>query len=154
MKLAFEGYGFSPKQILDGLTERGWMEAYSETAKVGKALFSGKEQRAIKLSQAISTFFFTASQSSHSTTGRHKSTTKATTVDAPPISAAIIQKPRINDSTTTKRRVSASRSNTATPPKPVDSTLASLAALQQAIFAMDVRSPRTIPRVPPSIERP
>jgi conjugal transfer pilus assembly protein TraI len=146
---AFEGYGFSPKQILDGLTERGWMEAYSESAKVGKALFSGAEQRAIKLSQAISTFFDTAPLSSHSTTDKHKSTTKTTTADAPPISAANIQKPRISDSTTTKRRVGTSRSNTATTPKPVDPTLASLAALQQAIFALDVRSPRTIPRVPP-----
>ena len=33
----FAGYGFTPKQILDGLTEQGWMEAASEVAKVGDA---------------------------------------------------------------------------------------------------------------------
>ncbi len=54
---AFAGYGFTPKQILDGLTERGWMEADSEVAKVGEAEFASGIAKAIRLSRSISDLF-------------------------------------------------------------------------------------------------
>ncbi len=54
---AFAGYGFTPKQILDGLTERGWMEADSEVAKVGEAEFASGIAKAIRLTQPISHLF-------------------------------------------------------------------------------------------------
>ena len=54
---AFAGYGFTPKQILDGLTERGWMEADSEVAKVGEAGFAGGMAKAIRLTRSISDLF-------------------------------------------------------------------------------------------------
>ena len=54
---AFAGYGFTPKQILDGLTERGWMEADSEVAKVGEAEFASGIAKAIRLSRSISNLF-------------------------------------------------------------------------------------------------
>lgn len=54
---AFAGYGFTPKQILDGLTERGWMEADSEVAKVGEADFASGVAKAIRLTRSISNFF-------------------------------------------------------------------------------------------------
>ena len=54
---AFAGYGFTPKQILDGLTERGWMEADSEVAKVGEADFDSGVAKAIRLTQSISMLF-------------------------------------------------------------------------------------------------
>ena len=54
---AFAGYGFTPKQILDGLTERGWMEADSEVAKVGEAEFTSGMAKAIRLTRSISHLF-------------------------------------------------------------------------------------------------
>ena len=54
---AFAGYGFSPKQVLDGLTERGWMEADSEVAKVGEAEFASGIAKAIRLTRSISDLF-------------------------------------------------------------------------------------------------
>ena len=54
---AFAGYGFTPKQILDGLTERGWMEADSEVAKVGEAEFASGIAKAIRLTKPISNLF-------------------------------------------------------------------------------------------------
>jgi len=54
---AFAGYGFTPKQILDGLTERGWMEADSEVAKVGEAGFASGMAKAIRLTRSISDLF-------------------------------------------------------------------------------------------------
>ncbi len=54
---AFAGYGFTPKQILDGLTERGWMEADSEVAKVGEAEFASGMAKAIRLTRSISNLF-------------------------------------------------------------------------------------------------
>ncbi|MDP2694663.1 MAG: hypothetical protein Q8O58_07355, partial [Gallionella sp.] len=54
---AFAGYGFTPKQILDGLTERGWMEADSEVAKVGEAEFASGIAKAIRLTRSISHLF-------------------------------------------------------------------------------------------------
>lgn len=54
---AFAGYGFTPKQILDGLTERGWMEADSEVAKVGEAEFASGMSKAIRLTRSISNLF-------------------------------------------------------------------------------------------------
>jgi len=54
---AFAGYGFTPKQILDGLTERGWMEADSEVAKVGEAEFASGVAKAIRLTRSISDLF-------------------------------------------------------------------------------------------------
>ncbi|MHB0926999.1 MAG: MobH family relaxase [Gallionellaceae bacterium] len=54
---AFAGYGFTPKQILDGLTERGWMEADSEVAKVGEAAFASGIAKAIRLTRPISDLF-------------------------------------------------------------------------------------------------
>jgi hypothetical protein len=54
---AFAGYEFTPKQILDGLTERGWMEADSEVAKVGEAEFASGVAKAIRLTRSISNLF-------------------------------------------------------------------------------------------------
>jgi len=54
---AFAGYGFTPKQILDGLTECGWMEAGSEVAKVGEAEFASGMAKAIRLTRSISNLF-------------------------------------------------------------------------------------------------
>jgi conjugal transfer pilus assembly protein TraI len=54
---AFAGYGFTPKQILDGLTERGWMEADSDVAKVGEAEFASGVAKAIRLTRSISNLF-------------------------------------------------------------------------------------------------
>ncbi|MCX7195461.1 MAG: TraI domain-containing protein, partial [Proteobacteria bacterium] len=54
---AFAGYEFTPKQILDGLTERGWMEADSDVAKVGEAEFASGIAKAIRLTRSISNFF-------------------------------------------------------------------------------------------------
>lgn len=54
---AFAGYGFTPKQILDSLTERGWMEAGSEVAKVGEAEFASGVAKAIRLTRSISHLF-------------------------------------------------------------------------------------------------
>ena len=54
---AFAGYGFTPKQILDGLTERGWMEADSDVAKVGDAEFASGVAKAIRLTRSISNLF-------------------------------------------------------------------------------------------------
>ena len=54
---AFAGYGFTPKQILDGLTERGWMEADSEVAKVGEAEFASGITKAIRLTRSVSNLF-------------------------------------------------------------------------------------------------
>ncbi|MDP1941959.1 MAG: hypothetical protein Q8K54_15100, partial [Gallionella sp.] len=54
---AFAGYGFTPKQILDGLTERGWMEADSEVAKVGEAEFASGMAKAIRFTRSISNLF-------------------------------------------------------------------------------------------------
>ena len=54
---AFAGYEFTPKQILDGLTERGWMEADSDVAKVGEAEFASGVAKAIRLTRSISTLF-------------------------------------------------------------------------------------------------
>ena len=54
---AFAGYGFTPKQILDGLTECGWMEADSEVAKVGEAEFASGMAKAIRLTRSISHLF-------------------------------------------------------------------------------------------------
>lgn len=54
---AFAGYGFTPKQILDGMTERGWMEADSEVAKVGEAEFASGMAKAIRLTRSISDLF-------------------------------------------------------------------------------------------------
>ena len=69
---AFAGYGFTPKQILDGLTERGWMEADSEVAKVGEAEFASGIAKAIRLTRSISHLFpqraTTAPQCAHAST--------------------------------------------------------------------------------------
>ncbi|CAH1073277.1 MobH family relaxase [Candidatus Nitrotoga sp. 1052] len=54
---AFSGYEFTPKQILDGLTERGWMEADSDVAKVGEAEFASGVAKAIRLTRSISNLF-------------------------------------------------------------------------------------------------
>jgi len=54
---AFAGYGFTPKQILDGLTGRGWMQADSEVAKVGEAEFASGIAKAIRLTRLISNLF-------------------------------------------------------------------------------------------------
>ena len=54
---AFAGYEFTPKQILDGLTERGWMEADSDVAKVGEAEFASGVAKAIRLTRSISNLF-------------------------------------------------------------------------------------------------
>ena len=54
---AFAGYGFTPKQILDDLTECGWMEADSEVAKVGEAEFASGIAKAIRLTRSISHLF-------------------------------------------------------------------------------------------------
>ncbi|MDP3608685.1 MAG: MobH family relaxase [Methylophilus sp.] len=54
---AFADYEFTPKQILDGLTERGWMEADSEVAKVGEAEFASGVAKAIRLTRSISNLF-------------------------------------------------------------------------------------------------
>lgn len=51
---AFAGYGYTPKQILDGLTERGWMKAMSEAAKVGEINFADGAAKAIRLTEAVS----------------------------------------------------------------------------------------------------
>lgn len=59
---AFSGYGFTPKQILDGLTERGWMEAMSDVAKVGDMRFVDGAAKAIRLTAAISQTFLNAIQ--------------------------------------------------------------------------------------------
>lgn len=53
----FAGYGFTPKQILDGLTEQGWMEAASEVAKVGDFEFANGKAKGIKLTERISKLF-------------------------------------------------------------------------------------------------
>lgn len=55
--LAFEGCGFSPKQILDGLTEKGWMEAMSPAAKVGDMQFASGMAKAICFTEAVSRIF-------------------------------------------------------------------------------------------------
>jgi conjugal transfer pilus assembly protein TraI len=69
---AFAGYGFTPKQILDGMTERGWMEADSEVAKVGEAEFASGMAKAIRLTRSISDLFpqraTTAPQCAHANT--------------------------------------------------------------------------------------
>jgi conjugal transfer pilus assembly protein TraI len=69
---AFAGYGFTPKQILDGLTECGWMEADSEVAKVGEAEFASGMAKAIRLTRSISNLFpqraTTAPQCAHAST--------------------------------------------------------------------------------------
>ncbi|MCR4297687.1 MAG: TraI domain-containing protein, partial [Gallionella sp.] len=54
---AFAGYGFAPKQILDGLTEHGWMEPHSEMVKVGEAEFANGTAKAIKLVRPVSDLF-------------------------------------------------------------------------------------------------
>ncbi|RFC33920.1 MAG: conjugal transfer pilus assembly protein TraI [Candidatus Nitrotoga sp. LAW] len=54
---AFTSYEFTPKQILDGLTERGWMEADSDVAKVGEAEFASGVAKAIRLTRSISNLF-------------------------------------------------------------------------------------------------
>lgn len=54
---AFAGYGFTPKQLLDGLTGRGWMEADSEVAKVGEAEFASGMAKAVRLTRSISHLF-------------------------------------------------------------------------------------------------
>lgn len=53
----FAGYGFTPKQILDGLTERGWMEAMSNAAKVGEVNFADGAAKAIRLTEPVSRLF-------------------------------------------------------------------------------------------------
>ena len=57
---AFAGYGYTPKQILDGLTERGWMKAMSEVAKVGDMNFADGAAKAIRLTDAVSRIFTTS----------------------------------------------------------------------------------------------
>jgi len=54
---AFAGYGFAPKQILDGLTEHGWMEPHSEMVKVGEAEFAHGTAKSIKLVRPVSDLF-------------------------------------------------------------------------------------------------
>lgn len=61
------GYGYTPKQILDGLTEHGWMEAMSDTAKAGNMHFADGEAKAIRLKAAISQTFLNAIQPKHVT---------------------------------------------------------------------------------------
>jgi len=53
----FAGYGFTPKQILDGMTENGWMEAASDMAKVGEIDFADGTAKSIRLSPAVSALF-------------------------------------------------------------------------------------------------
>ncbi len=53
----FSGYGFTPKQILDGLTERGWMISMSNAAKVGEGVFSDGVAKAIRLTEPVSRLF-------------------------------------------------------------------------------------------------
>lgn len=54
---AFAGYGFTPKQILTGLTELGWMIPASDVAKVGDAVFAGGVAKSIKLSTVVGRLF-------------------------------------------------------------------------------------------------
>ena len=54
---SFTGYGFTPKQILDGLTERGWMIPMSDAAKVGECLFADGVAKAIRLTLPVSRLF-------------------------------------------------------------------------------------------------
>lgn len=59
---AFSGYGYTPKQILDGFTERGWMEAMNDIAKVGDMRFADGAAKAIRLTATISQTFLNAIQ--------------------------------------------------------------------------------------------
>ncbi len=59
---AFAGYGYTQKQILDELTERGWMDAMSDVAKVGEINFADGAAKAIRLTAAISQTFLNAIQ--------------------------------------------------------------------------------------------
>jgi hypothetical protein len=54
---SFTGYGFTPKQILDGLTERGWMIPMSDAAKVGECLFPDGVAKVIRLTLPVSRLF-------------------------------------------------------------------------------------------------
>ena len=54
---SFTGYGFTPKQILDGLTERGWMIPMSDAAKVGECLFPDGVAKVIRLTLPVSSLF-------------------------------------------------------------------------------------------------
>lgn len=53
----FSGYGFSAKQILDEMSELGWLIAASELAKVDDAIFSGGVAKSIKLSAVVGCLF-------------------------------------------------------------------------------------------------
>lgn len=101
---AFAGYGFTPKQILDGLTECGWMEADSEVAKVGEAEFASGMAKAIRLTRSISNLFpqraTTAPQCAHASTdsaAEPQHETKAVHQPAVPVQPNIVtpaKKPR------------------------------------------------------------
>ena len=54
---AFSTYGFSGKQILDELTELGWMIPASDVAKVGDAEFGDGIAKSIKLSPVVGHLF-------------------------------------------------------------------------------------------------
>ncbi|MDP2781060.1 MobH family relaxase [Devosia sp.] len=54
---AFSGFGFSGKQILDELSELGWLIAASDVAKVGDAEFAGGVAKSIKLSGVVGHLF-------------------------------------------------------------------------------------------------
>ena len=59
---AFATYGFSGKQILDELTELGWMIPASDVAKVGDAEFADGIAKSIKLSPVVGHLFGSGSK--------------------------------------------------------------------------------------------
>ena len=54
---AFAGYGFTPKQILNDLTETGWLVPASEVATIGDAGFSGGVAKALRLTGDVGALF-------------------------------------------------------------------------------------------------
>lgn len=56
----FSGYGFTGKQILDELTELGWLIPASDVAKVGDAKFADGVAKSIKLSAVVGRLFGTS----------------------------------------------------------------------------------------------
>jgi len=54
---SFKGYGFTGKQILDGLFENGWMEVASDTAKVGRMDFADGNFLSVKFTSEVSELF-------------------------------------------------------------------------------------------------
>jgi conjugal transfer pilus assembly protein TraI len=104
----FSKFGFSGKQILDELSELGWLISASDVAKVGDAELAGGKTKTIRLSPVVGHLFGSTKALSHSAPSITKETKSAETADTSPSPASsfeeVFQLTEKNEPTATAKK--------------------------------------------------